>query len=118
MTVSWDAGSFERKLRTGGQMFEAAFHAAVIGKAIVAVTGHIIEVNASFAAMLGHAPDALRGMHFADFTHPQDLEADLHLFDEVMLGTRDSYQLEKRYLRSDGATLHVLLSATVVREED
>ena len=118
MTVSWNAGSFERQLRTGGQMFEAAFHAAVIGKAIVSVTGHIVEANASFAAMLGHARDTLRGMHFADFTHPQDIEADLHLFDEVMLGARDSYQLEKRYLRSDGTTLHVLLSATVVREED
>ncbi|GAA0295936.1 hypothetical protein GCM10009087_02100 [Sphingomonas oligophenolica] len=99
-------------------MFEAAFHAAVIGKAIVAVTGHIVEANASLAAMLGRAPEALRGMHFADFTHPHDIQADLHLFDEVMHGARDSYQLEKRYLRCDGATVHVLLSTTVVREDN
>ena len=99
-------------------MFEAAFHAAVIGKAIVAVTGHIVEANASLSAMLGRAPDGLQGVHFADFTHPHDIEADLHLFNEVMVGARDSYQLEKRYLRYDGTTLHALLSATVVREED
>ena len=116
--VYWHGGGLERQLRTGGQMFEAAFQAAAIGKAIVAVTGHCIEVNPALATLLGYAPDDLRGMHFADFTHPEDIAVDLHLFDAVMRGERDSYQLEKRYLHHDGTILHVLLSVTVVREED
>jgi len=99
-------------------MFEAAFHAAAIGKAIVAVTGHIVEANEAFAEMLGYPPETLRGMHFADFTHPHDIQADLHLFEAVMNGERASYQLEKRYLHSNGTTIDVLLSATLVREED
>jgi len=99
-------------------MFEAAFHAAAIGKAIVAVTGHIVEANASLGEMLGYPAEALRGMHFADFTHPHDIQTDLHLFEAVMNGERDSYQLEKRYLHRDGRTIDVLLSATLVREED
>ncbi|WEJ98489.1 MAG: diguanylate cyclase [Candidatus Sphingomonas phytovorans] len=111
-------GALERELRTSRQMFRAAFHAAATGKAIVDVTGICVEVNASLAALLGHAPDALAGMHFADFTHPHDIRADLHLFEEVMRGERDSYQMEKRYLHKDGGIVHVLLTATVVREED
>jgi len=99
-------------------MFEAAFHAAAIGKAIVSVTGHIVEANDAFAEMLGYSPEALRGMHFADFTHPHDIRTDLHLFEAVMNGERASYQLEKRYLHSSGKTVDVLLSATLVREED
>ena len=99
-------------------MFEAAFHAAAIGKAIVSVTGHIVEANEAFAEMLGYSPEALRGMHFADFTHPHDIRTDLHLFEAVMNGERASYQLEKRYLHSSGKTVDVLLSATLVREED
>src|SRR5438045_717712 len=56
MTIHWDVGALERQLRTSGQMFEAAFHAAAIGKAIVSVTGHIVEANESFAHMLGYSP--------------------------------------------------------------
>lgn len=118
MTIAWNTGATEQQLRTGGRMFEAAFHAAAIGKAIVSVTGRCIQVNAALADMLGYVPEELTGVHFADFTHPDDIAADLHLFDAVMRGDRDSYQLEKRYLRRDGAVVHILLSATVVREPD
>ena len=118
MMTDGGIGALERELRTSRQMFRAAFHAAATGKAIVDVTGICVEVNAALAALLGHAPDALAGMHFADFTHPHDIRADLHLFEEVMRGERDSYQMEKRYLHKDGSVVHVLLTATVVREED
>ena len=112
-----DVGALERELRTSRQMFKAAFHAAVTGKAIVDVTGICVEVNAPFAALLGYAPGELAGMHFADFTHPHDIRADLYLFEEVMRDERDSYQMEKRYLHKDGSVVHVLLTATVVRDE-
>jgi diguanylate cyclase (GGDEF)-like protein/PAS domain S-box-containing protein len=118
MMMDGGTGTLERELRTSRQMFRAAFHAAATGKAIVDVTGICLEVNAPFAALLGYAPEQVAGMHFADFTHPHDIRADLHLFDEVMRGERDSYQLEKRYLHKNGATVTVLLTATVVREED
>lgn len=112
-----DVGALERELRTSRQMFKAAFHAAATGKAIVDVTGICVDVNAPFAALLSYAPGELAGMHFADFTHPHDIRADLHLFEEVMRDERDSYQMEKRYLHKDGSVVHVLMTATVVRDE-
>jgi diguanylate cyclase (GGDEF)-like protein/PAS domain S-box-containing protein len=118
MMTDEDVGTLERELRTSRQMFKAAFHAAATGKAIVDVTGLCVEVNAPFATLLGYVPGELTGMHFADFTHPHDIRADLHLFEEVMRDERDSYQMEKRYLHKDGSVVHVLLTATVVRDED
>jgi diguanylate cyclase (GGDEF)-like protein/PAS domain S-box-containing protein len=104
-------------IQNGHQMFDASFDAAVIGKAVVAVTGHFIRINTSLANMLGYAHDELTGVHFGEFTHPDDIEADLDLFEEVMRGEREGYQLEKRYVRADGGVLEVLLSATCVRDE-
>jgi diguanylate cyclase (GGDEF)-like protein/PAS domain S-box-containing protein len=112
------ASPLQGQLRTCQQMFEASFHAAAIGKAIVAVTGRCVEVNAAFANMLGFPQASMAGKHFADFTHPLDIEADLDLFESVMRGERDTYQLEKRYLRNDGTVLDVLLSATCVRDQE
>ena len=118
MMTDRDVGALERELRTSRQMFKAAFHAAATGKAIVDVQGICDEVNAPFAAVLGYTPGEVAGMHFTDFTHPHDIGADLHLFEEVMRGERDSYQMEKRYLHKGGSIVHVLLTATVVRAED
>jgi len=118
MMTDRDVGALERELRTSRQMFKAAFHAAATGKAIVDVKGICEEVNAPFAAVLGYTPGEVAGMHFTDFTHPHDIGADLHLFEEVMRGERDSYQMEKRYLHKGGSVVHVLLTATVVRAED
>jgi diguanylate cyclase (GGDEF)-like protein/PAS domain S-box-containing protein len=106
----------EQQLHNCRDMFEASFRSASIGKAIIAVSGHCIEVNAAFARMLGFSQQAMLGMHFSDFTYPADLEADLHLFEAVMRGERDSYQLEKRYVRCDGEMLDALLSATCIRD--
>jgi len=104
-------------MRTNQQMFDVSFDSTLIGKAIVAVTGHCLRVNASLARMLGYPQDDLIGMHFADFTFPDDINADLHLFAAVMRGERVGYQIEKRYVRKDGQVLDALLSATCVRDD-
>jgi two-component system cell cycle sensor histidine kinase/response regulator CckA len=106
------------QLRTSEQMFDAAFHSAAIAKALVDLGGHCVEVNESLAVLLGYRADELTGMHFSEFTHPEDIDADWDLFNQVMRGERNSYQLEKRYLHRDGRAVDVLLSATVVREID
>ncbi len=104
-------------IQNGQQMFDASFESAVVGKAIVAITGHCVRVNSALAGMLGYASCELVGIHFGNFTHPDDLEADLSLFEAVMRGEREGYQLEKRYVRADGGVLDVLLSATCVRDK-
>ena len=55
---------------------------------------------------------------FADITHPDDLEADLALTRQLVAGELSSYELEKRYVRKDGATVWVLLNVSLVRSED
>jgi diguanylate cyclase (GGDEF)-like protein/PAS domain S-box-containing protein len=111
-----NSGNIEQQYHNSREMFEASFRSASIGKAIVAVSGHCIEVNAALADMLGFSRQAMVGMHFSDFTFPADLQVDLHLFNAVMRGERDTYQLEKRYVRCDGEVLDVLLSATCIRD--
>jgi diguanylate cyclase (GGDEF)-like protein/PAS domain S-box-containing protein len=68
--------------------------------------------------MLGYAPDELVGVAFTEFTHPDDVGADVALFEALMRGERDNYQLEKRYLHRDGRIVDVLLSTAVGRSSD
>lgn len=99
-------------------LFDFAFENAPIGIALVDLEGRIIRGNAFFAKLLTLPIDKVLGMHFADFTHPDDIEADLILFRQVLQGRRDGYTIEKRYLRPFGEIVHVLIHVAAMRNSD
>jgi PAS domain S-box-containing protein len=105
----------ERKMRESEARFRGIFGSAGIGMAVVDMRGRLIESNPALRTMLGYSESELAGMAFADFTHPGDVDADVHLFTELMQGKRESYQIEKRYLRKDGQIVWGMLTASLVR---
>jgi PAS domain S-box-containing protein len=52
------------------------------------------------------------------FTHPDDIAADDGRFQELVAGRRSAYQLEQRYIRSNGEVLWGRLSVSAVRRPD
>ena len=104
------------KAETSLSLFNFAFDHAPIGIAIVDVEGRIVRGNEVFSRLVGIPLDVLHGTPFADFTHPEDLEADLALFHEVLAGARDGYTIEKRYIRPDGHIVFVLIHAAAMRD--
>ncbi|SEI11617.1 PAS domain S-box-containing protein/diguanylate cyclase (GGDEF) domain-containing protein [Rhizobium tibeticum] len=99
-----------------GALFDYAFEAAPIGVALVSPSGKIIKVNGSLATMLARARDDLTDVPFGHITHPDDLETDLNLFDDVLGGKRDGYRLDKRYLRPDNSVVEACLTVTAMRK--
>jgi PAS domain S-box-containing protein len=97
--------------------FRAIFETAAIGIATVTMDGVIREANAAFERMLGHAPGGLRGKTVPEITHPDDPAEAVDLFDELLRGERDSYQVEKLYVRRDGSAVWGRVSASSVRDE-
>jgi PAS domain S-box-containing protein len=53
-----------------------------------------------------------------DITHPDDLAADLAQVKRMLDGTIDSYDMDKRYVRKDGAIVWTRLSVGCVRKSD
>ncbi|MGC8763611.1 MAG: PAS domain S-box protein [Acidobacteriota bacterium] len=105
----------EEALKRSEAQFKAMFEGAPIGIALVDVEGHPKVANPALAEMLGYTVEELRGLTFADFTHPQDLYLDLKLFRDLMAGKRDHYRMEKRYVRKDGRVFWGALSVALAR---
>lgn len=99
------------------QRFRRIFEGAAIGIGLDSLNGTIEESNPALQAMLGYSHDELARMTFSEFTHPDDLAADNELFNEMISGTRDSYQVEKRHLRKDGKPLWVRITNSLVRSQ-
>jgi len=107
----------EEALRASEARFRAIFDGSAIGMAVVDLSGKPIHVNQALERMLGYTSDELAAMPFSQFTHPEDVEKDHSLYQELMTGQRAAYQAEKRYLRKDGKVVWGRLTASVVLGE-
>jgi len=70
----------EEKLRRSEAEFRVTFENAAIGMALMDLDGHPLKSNAALQRLLGYSEEELRGMAFSEFTHPDDVEADLALY--------------------------------------
>jgi diguanylate cyclase (GGDEF)-like protein/PAS domain S-box-containing protein len=105
-----------RALAEAEERFRLTFEEAPIGIALRAPAGEWLWVNRAMCQLLGYGRPALLSMRFQDLTHPDDLEADLALLDQLLAGEIEHYQMEKRYLHADGHVVWVQLSVALVRD--
>jgi diguanylate cyclase (GGDEF)-like protein/PAS domain S-box-containing protein len=96
--------------------WELAFARSPLGAAIIDPDGRLVQFNDAMAKMLGYSRDALATMTVAQFTHPEDVGTDAALYAELSEGTRDGYEIEKRYLHADGHVVWVVLHVGVIRD--
>ena len=98
-----------------GEQFQAIFEGAAIGITLVDMTGRPVKCNRAIQEILGYTEAELTSMTFPDFTHPEDLQADLELYRSLVAGLRDHYDIEKRYIRKDGQVVWARLTISPFR---
>ena len=99
------------------RLFEQAMRHAAIGMALVTAEGRFLEVNGALCRMLGRDEATLRQLRLRDVTHPDDLAESLQLVEELVAGRREAFQLEKRYIHSDGHLIWGQASVSCLRSD-
>lgn len=106
-----------RALRESEERFRGAFDGASIGMALVSPEGRFLLVNPALRRILRYNGNELLTKTFPEVTHPEDLDKDRALADQLLAGDIETYQIEKRYLRKDGETIWGRLTVSLVRDE-
>ena len=106
----------EEALRSSEARFRAIFAGSAVGIGIADMAGRIVDVNASFAAMLGYSTDEFRRLQVTDFDYPDDAVGMWELYREIIAGVRDSVRVEKRYKHRDGHLVWTELTASLIRD--
>jgi diguanylate cyclase (GGDEF)-like protein/PAS domain S-box-containing protein len=106
------------RLVAAEEQFRLAMDQSTIGMCLVETNGRFIRVNPALCRMFDMTAKRLQEMTWQELTHPDDLEIDLGLVEDVLDGTTDGYRLLKRYLRSDGSVIWGDLSVAIVRDPD
>ncbi|WP_082091991.1 putative bifunctional diguanylate cyclase/phosphodiesterase [Demequina pelophila] len=102
-------------LSNSDAQFRRAMENAPTGMALVDLEWRLLEVNRSFAEMMGSTVAALRGTPFSALSHPQDLQAERDQLQRLYDGHQSRFSLEKRYVRADGNVVWAVLDVALVR---
>jgi diguanylate cyclase (GGDEF)-like protein/PAS domain S-box-containing protein len=108
----------ENALRDSEKRFSSTFEFAAIGVALVSPQGRFIKVNRALCNLLGYTSEELIALTFQDITHPDDLEKDLKYVHQMLNAEINTYQMEKRYFGKKGNLIWVVLSVSLVWDEN
>jgi PAS domain S-box-containing protein len=110
----------EEAMREVQEAFRRAFEDAPIGMALFGIEAddraRLLQVNHSLCEITGYSSRELTAMRLEQITHPDDAEVERPLAERLLGGEIPNYQLEKRYLRSDGRTVWVMHNASIAHD--
>lgn len=96
--------------------YQAAFHGAGVGMALVDAEGRLVEVNDALCRVLGSSREALTGRGLRDLLHGEDRGGAEDPVAALVRGERDHSVLERRALRPGGGVTHLRASVSAIRD--
>lgn len=120
--IAIDNARLTERLQASEEAFRLAFEGAGNGMALLTLSapdrGRYIRVNPALCTMVGRTQEEMLASHFVDITHPEDRDRDIAAMRSVAAGAMDVYHVEKRYIHSDGHTVWVAATSSVVQDAD
>lgn len=107
----------EEALRKSEERFRMTIQRSPIGVGIVDSEGKLTDCNAALAEMVGYTRQELLSLSFEDFTHPDDLDREWELINQLWGGGMPQYRMEKRYIHKGGHTIWVDVAASLFKDE-
>ncbi|MBC8415135.1 MAG: PAS domain S-box protein [Candidatus Cloacimonetes bacterium] len=107
----------EKAFRESEEKLRMTIDNSPIGVCTTDLNRNILTVNSAYCKMLGYSREELLKMSFMDFTHPDDKQKNADLYKKIVKGEITFFDMEKRYIRKDGKTIHVFLRSNLVRDD-
>ncbi|HEV2720685.1 MAG TPA: PAS domain S-box protein [Thermoanaerobaculia bacterium] len=104
----------EELLQEMQERFQATFEQAGVGIAHLSPEGRFIDVNETFAEMLGCSPVEIVGTYAFDWMSPADHAASAEAIAALRHGRVTHYTAERTMLRRDGSPIEVSITASSV----
>jgi PAS domain S-box-containing protein len=107
----------EESLRQSEERFRKIFEEGPLGISIVGPNYRFVKTNPRLRQMLGYTEQELNSLTPLDVTHPEDVDANVQLSQQLFRGDIPYFNLEKRYIKKSGEIVWGNLTASVIRGE-
>lgn len=105
----------EAALRESEARLRSIFESSAGGIALFGSDGRINECNAAFMDLFGYSADEIKELLLQQLVYRKDGGDDSLYYSKILGGRRDSYHLEKQFVRKDGQIFWGLLAISNVR---
>src|SRR3954463_16796149 len=103
-------------LPSGEDLFRGVFDEAATGMVVASLDGRVVHANRAFCELTGYDAAELTGRRFAEFTHPDDIDADAGDMRRLVAGEIDSVHHRKRYVRPAGEIVWAELRCSTTKD--
>ena len=111
-----DKKQAEQALYQSQKKIQRLFELPLVGMAITSPSKGWIDANDKLCEIFGYASrEELFQKTWSELTHPDDLAANLKLFDQVLANEIDGYTLDNRLIRKDGSVIYGSISVRCQR---
>ncbi len=107
----------ELSLRDNEALFRSIFEQAAVGITQISPKGELLMFNQKMCEILGYKPEDLSLTNYKNFTHPDDLEKDRLIEQNIFANKLSEGVFEKRFLHKNGKTIWAKVYLTVIRDE-
>ena len=104
-------------LRQSEERFASTFHEAPVGIVLSTIDGRIVQSNPAFQKLLGCQEMELLDLTYDELTHPEDRGNEDSYLQRCCRGEITSYQLEKRFIKRNGESVFVNLTAAILHDK-
>ena len=104
------------RLQESEAFFRLTFSQAAVGIALLSREGRFLRVNRKLSDIVGFSEIELLQRFFHQITYPDDLLEDRAIVASLAAAEIGDFQRETRYVRKDGRTVWVAVSASTMRE--
>lgn len=108
----------EQRLQESEESFRSIFEEGPLGIILADRNYRILKANKAFCDMLEYSQEELVGRSIEEFTHQEDMGRSVTLSRQALNGEIPHFHLEKRYMKKNGNSLWINLTATVIRDRD
>ncbi len=78
---------------------------------------HVLLVNSAYCSLVGRTAEALEGLPFCRFTHPDDVERLTPIYEEHF-SRAQPFRIEKRYIRPDGSVVWCVVHVAFLLDDN
>jgi PAS domain S-box-containing protein len=101
-------------LRESEEKFRGAFDQVAVGISITTPDGRFLSVNKAYPKIFGYTEEELTLKKISDLSHPDEIEGDRKLINDLLSGRTQTVGREKRYIHKSGKILWGRVFGTVV----